>query len=128
LILVNAVLLVLSVAVMLGVLRKMRGHVIEVEHVGLLVLIPIIAETFGPQRYAYADLLLAVPLVLAVTLVWRDSRSPWVIAAAVLYAAISRVYPGRVVSVARFGIVVLAIVVVFVSRLQESRAMKTVTR
>lgn len=123
----NSLLLVLFAAVMLMLVWRMRTGSPKLAQVGMVLLIPIVIESFGPQRYAYSDVTLSLPLVMAAAMLTGDRprTTLWSMAGALVYVAMSRVnigIPLGPLSVVRFGATVVGLAVLFALKKNTDRS------
>lgn len=117
---INNILLLLVVPLLLLAVQRARLPATGLHQAGLLLMLPVIIETFGPHRMAYSDVLLTVPLLIAAATLCesRPDCVRWVLVFAVLYTAVSRFLVGGSVALwsqGRFLATILILTLYFLS-------------
>ena len=89
----NALLLLGTLTATLYCLWRKRDSLRPLEIAVITTLFPIALETFGPERYGYTDVLIALPLILVIAARVKERPSRWFSSVGLLagYALLSRV-------------------------------------
>jgi hypothetical protein len=114
----NNVLLGVTIILLLSLLFRIRTDGIGLAQAGMLLLIPIAIETFGPQRYPYSDVLLVLPILCATALL-AEKHAAWIprlLVVFAIYSGISHIHTGFLmsgISETRFVATVIVLIACF---------------